>query len=355
MVNPSHRRARGTQRTALLSAALVVAVLLPARDAAGQASPDDAINELRVRTPSGANDERTVDDWLNAQIGRLGAAGHGPAARRAFMDSLQGLRDAPDTTSGFRDTLALRLGAVAAVEFGKGAALALPVADTIARALIATEDPQTVEGLKAALSFPNEVVRYLGAEGLHRIRDSVPANERRPILDALKQRGVQEPNDVVTDRIYMAMSFRTPSTAVIDAITDVLAARVAQYRRTQVLGGSAEAGVMEYLAGVPIPQAQGVKIVRELAPLLRIDVEQYAAGGHAPNVKVEIELRVDACEGLLSQITGVNPSDTVRGAMQAGGPAVVPTMQLALIGWIGSAQADGVLTASPWSVPRLAP
>ena len=355
MVDPAHRRARGTQRATLLAASLIVGVFLNAGDAAGQTPADDAINELRARGPSGANDDRTVDDWLNAQISVLSGADDARVARDAFMDRLQGLRDAPDTTQGFRDTLAQRLGAVAAVEFGKGAALSLPVADAIARALVATEDRQTVAGLKAALSFPNAVVRYLGAEGLHQIRESIAESDRRPILDALRQRGLQEPNDVVIERIYMAMSFRTPSPVVLDAIGDVFAARVDRYRQTQVLGGSAEAGVMEYLARVPVPQAQGAKIVRALGPLLRIDVERYVAGGHAPDVEVAIELRVDACEGLLSHITGVNPSETVRGSMQAGGPAVAPTMQLALIGWIGSAQTDGALTTNPWNVPRGAP
>ncbi len=353
MVNLAYGRMGAGRWSPPLLATLVACILaaLPGRSAA-QATTDEAINELRVRTPSGANDDRTIDDWLGAQIGRLGSASDPVAGKHEFLASLSRVRDAVDSKQEFKDAFAARLGTLAAAEFGKGDALGTRVADAIVRALLDAKDRRVVAGLTAALSFPAAEIRYLAARGCVGIRDSVPANERRPLLDALKQAGVREPNAVVVERIYTAMSYGDLTAEALDAIVDVLTARVAGYREAKVLADSAEASVLEYLAGAQIPRAQGVRIVRQLASMLRLDVEHYVRGGLSDDVGVAIELRVDVCERLLSRITGINPGETVRGVMQTGGPAVGPSMQLALIGWIGSDQADGALTAGTWNVPR---
>ncbi len=334
---------------------LVLPVLYLSAPAVGQIIDHPAMDELCVRAPAGANDQRTVDDWIDSQIQLLLNAEDLRSARADFTSMLDRLCLGTDTTQGFRTLFRARLGIAVEAQLQPDTQTPKPVAEALVRALVHTNDKQTSPGLLAALSYPDADVRYLGAHGLSRIKATFDSTEFRNIVQRLGQVGANETNGVVIERIYRALAVPSPSADVLDAVSVILTARVDRYRKGTPLDDHAETAVCTYLSGVNIPDAQGQKIVRPLATLLRLDVERYADGAAIGEAKEALEIRVDACESFLERITGVGPTETIRAAMQQAQPGFDSAMKIALLEWVGSAGTAGALGASPWNVPAGAP
>lgn len=334
--------------------------LLASTVAAQSVTDDPVLDELRRRAPSGAADEKIIDDFLAAQITKLTAKDASPATGQAFRDLLKRVREASDTTQGFRDVLATRLGLASKAEFDKSQALSASAAETLVHAMLDARDKRTAQGFAAALAHPDAAIRYLGAKGLQVVRDTLvatPDNEIKPIVEKLQPAGVAETNAVVVDRIYLALSFTQPAPEAFEAQAAILEARVDRYRKTGVMNDTAEVTLLNYLTRVQVPSAPAATIVRHAATLLRLDVERFAAlnaPGASAGEADAIAGRIDACERFIKKVTGLSGGDIGR-KMQSGDVAAAVQMKLELLGWIGSAQEDGALTAAPWSVPRGAP
>ena len=335
-----------------------LAVLSWAWPATAQTVVDDpAMEELRQRAPAGANDDRTIDQWLTGLLTKLSGASDRKAAKRDFVDSLNRVREDQATKQAFRDALATRLGAIAQTELAKGAKLPGHAAEAILQALRAADHPGTIPGLLAALSFPRETVRYFGAAGLQSLRDGIAnnPNQMNAVISAMADAGPKETNAVVVERLYRACSFANAPPGAIDAISAILASRVERYGNGAALADFAEPVAFEYLIQARPTQSQSAAIIRSLAVLLRLDVERYVAGVFMPGEKNAIEVRLDACESLIESLSG-RTGGNVRGESQAGGAGATIRMQLELDKWIGAAgQSRGVLNAAPWNVPPGAP
>ena len=333
-------------------------MLLWACPAAGQTVVDDAaMEELRQRAPAGANDDRTIDQWLAGLLTQLSGASDTASATRGFMETLTRVRDDQATTQAFRDALATRLGVIAESELGKGDKLPAHTAEALLHALRAADHPGAIPGLLAALSFPRESVRYFGAAGLMSLRDRIANDQSRMngVIAAVAAAGEKENSAVVVERLYRACSFDGAPASAIDAIAGILSVRVERYRQGAALADSAEPAAFDYLAQSRAAPAQAAAIVRSLAVLLRLDVERYAAGLFLPGEMSAIEVRLDACESLIESLCGCTGGN-VRGECQAGGPGAGIKMQLELDKWIGSAgQSRGVLNPAPWNVTPGAP
>ncbi|MEE9294950.1 MAG: hypothetical protein V3W34_08335 [Phycisphaerae bacterium] len=318
---------------------------------------DNDIEELRKRGPSGANDDRIIDDWLTIQFDKLTGGDDAARAREQFMHELDRLRNAPESTERFTEALAKRLGAGIKTELEKAPPPPTARAETMVLALIEADDQRTAPGLTAALKFPAVSVRYLGAKGLQRIRDSLstnPINEVRHVVRVLGDVGATEANAVVVERIYRAMSFANPDAEVFGAIAQVLQGRVQRYRDGAALDDTAESAILDYLSGRQTSAQQAAPIIRELAALLRLDVERYDRQNLQPRARDSIERRIDMCESAIERITGLTGGD-VRGVMKQGGAGVAPAMKLELFKWTGTQREAGALNAAPWNVAREAP
>lgn len=333
----------------------LILLFLPVLPALGQGvTTDPQLEELRVRAPSGANDDATIDKWLGGLVATLNKEASSDQARQSFLSTLRAVHSATDTTQAFNERLAGRAAELFKTELQKGAALETATANVLTRALIEMDDVRTVPGLLAALPFPADQVRYLGARGLQGLRDRIPGdpNLQSVTLAALQAAGEQESSAVVVARIYLALSYDDTRSDGIDAMTAVLESRVNRYRNAGSLADEAEAVALEYLATrAQLPQGQVVKLVGVLAVLLRLDVERYSGQELLPNEQTAIELRIFSCEALLERL--VRPpaarAGDIRGLMQSGsGGAVV---QLELLKWIGSEGNRGVLNVAPWNVP----
>lgn len=353
-VAPAARRELSA-RNALFVAFLALTWTWPA--AAQTVVDDPAVDELRQRAPAGANDDRTIDQWLTGLLTKLSAAADPKAAKRDFVEALARVHDDRATNSAFNDALAARLGAIAATELAKGDSLPAHAAEAILQALRAANHPGTIQGLVAALSFPRETVRYFGAAGLQSLRDGIANNQNHTttVVAAIADAGPKETNAVVVERLYRACSFAGAPAGAIDAISTILEARVNRYRKGATLADFAEPAAFEYLNKARPTQAQSKAIIRSLAVLLRLDVERYAAGTFAPGEKSAIEVRIDACESLMESLCGCTGGN-VRDESQTGGAGATIRMQLELDKWIGvEGQSGGVLNNAPWSVPAGAP
>lgn len=334
-----------------------LAVLVWVWPAAAQTVDDPAMEELRQRAPAGANDDRTIDQWLTGLLTKLSAASDPKGAKRDFVESLARVRDDRTTNPAFRDALAIRLGAIATTQLAKGNQLPGHAAEAISQALRAANHPGTIPGLAAALSYPRETVRYFGAAGLHSLRDAIAdnPNQMNAAISAIAEAGAKETSAVVVERLYRACSFAGAPAGAIDAITVTLASRVDRYRQGAVLADFAEPAAFEYLTKARPTQTQAAAIIGSLAVFLRLDVERYAAGVFIPGEKSAIEVRLDACESLIESLCGCTGGN-VRDEGQAGGAGATIRMQLELDKWIGvPGQGNGVLNAAPWHVPPGAP
>lgn len=325
--------------------------------AAGQpVTSDEAIEELRKRSPSGANDQKNVDDFLAAQITTLAGANNAAQASNAFRDTLRRLRSAPDSTTGFKDFLADQFSLLATAELNKKQETPPAVAEALVRSAVEMNDKRTAAALFAGLTYPSAPIRYLAARGLTDIRDAFVANQQAAAIAQLRQAGIAETSGVVVERIYRAMAFSTtPVPAAISAIIDVMKSRVEAYRQGGSLPDEAESKALTYLSGIQIPAQLRADLVQQLAPLLRLDVERFARGGMSLEDEGSLARRLDYCETLLESVTGGSPAN-IRAKMQDGGIGAATEMKLELLKWIGANPGeDGALTRNPWNVPRGAP
>jgi hypothetical protein len=336
----------------------VVVLALAGSTSALQVTQDSAIEELRVRSPGGNNDVRTVVNWLEKEIQRLS---DGPQARQTqidFVNSITRLRNASDTTQGFRDLLADQLSALSTEKLSGTPQPSESVAASMVRAMTSISGKRVAAGLAAALTHASAEVRYLAARGLQLSCEewcqSQPA-ETRDLIEKLNAAAISEPNGVIVDRIYRALSLDTATQESLTAIIEVVGARVAAYDAGRFLADTAEPTVFEYLSRTALTPAQTSLLIPSLAKLLRLDVERYVAGDLRPENQSQIEIRIDACESLLEKLINKSPDRTIRSAMQSGDPAVTAIIQLQLIEWIGDEDNDGLMTGPPANVPRGAP
>ncbi len=321
---------------------------------------DPKLEELRVRAPSGDNDNRTIDDWIKRELGKLGP-GMPASSTSGLRSELRRIRTDPSTHAACSAALSTRLGVVAAEELADGAKLGPVAATELVWAMIDVDDPSTEAGLAAALKHPRMEVRYLAAVGLRRLRDRIASaadpSKKAAYISVIREAGVAETNGVIVERLYDALAFPTVTDASFDAIVAILDARLKRYQDGAPLIDDAEPTLIEYCAHATFTQVQTAKIVRRLAVLLRLDVERMANDHLVPAERDALERRIIICEELLKQ--WVRPAAGEGGNLQreiaVGGATVGPVLKLELINWIGSPQSPGVLNASPWNVPVAAP
>ena len=234
---------------------------------------DSDMEELRQRAPAGDNDTNTIRQWLAAEFAAIDAAHPDD-----FRKKIQKLRTDPATNPAFRSEFDTRLAEFAADQLGKDnpehAAIAL------IRTLIDLNDPLTIPGLEAGLSSAHPTVRYLAARGLADLGPRIASdpNKLAPFILALQQAGVAETNGVIVERIYRALDLKPLPPQAVTAFEQILSARIAQYRerRTRLLD-QAEITAVQILTEAGLDQARSAGIVRALAPLLRLDVQQLTS------------------------------------------------------------------------------
>jgi hypothetical protein len=314
---------------------------------------DPAVEELRRRIPSGANDDATIDAWLNRLFDGLGADA---ATADLFRNSITKVYTDGDTTAEFRTRLTTRLAEIAKTKLTASP----PLSQDNARAVVWTmrdmDRPETAPSLLAALKHPAPDVRYLAVRGLMVLKDRIAADPAllRTVVDGARAGLMGEPNGVVAEWAYRALkALNTPDAA--EVMVTLLESRVDRYRNGSRYADGAEKSACQLLAGADTPQNLQKRIVNALATLLRLDVEVYTAGAFVEDEQDAIERRVVACESLLEQIVKPGKTGGIRAEMQNPGPGVAASIQIELLAWIGSASSDGALNTGPWSVPKGAP
>ncbi len=310
------------------------------------------LEELRKRTPSGENDDRIIIEWLDAEIKKLSS---GPAG--TFRAALRKVDQDADTTRAFKETLAQRLGEFAKSRLTGSEDLSVAAAGELMWSLMDVNDPKVHPGLAAGLTHSIPAVRYAAAKGLSQLRGSLasaanPAVYQETIAQLIKA-GQNETDGVVLERIYGALSTKDVDPVMLNAIAEVLSARVAKYRAGAALNDEAEISLVTYLSGLTLNRTQAVPIVQQLAVLVRLDVESRVSGSLSADHQDVIERRLCLCEEFLNAV--VAGGGKICDALRAGQAGLHANMQLELINWVGSEDVAGSLNASPWSVPVGAP
>ncbi len=323
---------------------------------------DPALEELRKRIPSGANDDAIIDGWLHGLMDPL-VTGTDGSASKSFREAISGVNKASDTTSEFRARLSLRFSAIAKTMLEQEQAMVDSGAMSIVRALVDMDQPGSAMAYVAALKHPASSVRYLGVRGLLSMSDTLNSDAAlmRSVIDGVRKSccgdggsGGGESNGVVAEWVYrMLSSLSVPES--IDAMIAVFQSRIALYRNGQLLVDSAEGSACELLSSSSLSQAQKSLLVRSLAVLLRLDVERYTSRQFPPDERIFVERRVIACESLLERLVSPAKGGDIRGTIQSGEAGLETAIQIELLEWIGDDTSDGVLNEAPWSVAKGAP
>ncbi|NOT02689.1 MAG: hypothetical protein HOP29_18950 [Phycisphaerales bacterium] len=339
---------RITNRTLRLAAWMLTSGAVALAQVGGD---DAALDELRKRTPAGDNDNAIIDKWLADRF-----------AVESFRTDLTAVREDASTTPAFQTALADRLNTFAKNRLADPNN-AVDAVTRLVQALIDIDDVKTRESLLAALGHPHQAVRYLGAKGLHAVRDRIAAgtnpNELRDLLAALRTAAAAETNNTVLDRICRAMSVPNNDDART-ALIDVLLSQNERYRRGAILADRTEIAVFEYLATANLDAAELTRAVQAAAVLLRLDVARYIAGQNGRFVADEqavLQQRIATVEGWLEQVVRppADRSGNLRQAIAGEQATLAETVQFELNKWIGTADSPGVLNAAPWNVPVAAP
>lgn len=347
--------------TCACGAARLAVVLWACAVAAGQEpgageSSADPLGAVRNRTTLGAAEDRAIDAWIAARRDQLradmrnGEAAAAVAFRAAFQVELKN----PASTQQYLGRLAERTASVAIEEFGSGDAGDVVVDRAFAEVLLNLDRVSTREALAAGLRHPAEPVRYLCARAYAKLKPAIAADSQltRRTIAQLAEAGAAESNPVVLGAIYEALSYDQASDldATVEAMVTVLAASVAARQSEQRLRADrAELVAFEFLLSVRnrIPETSRPPLVRQLAALLVLDVDRYAAA--LPDERRDLEERVEVGESLLEALAG--QGGDVRGAMKKGGAGAEEAMGVELRKWVGGGGQQGALNKAPWAVP----
>ncbi len=329
---------------------------------AQQQSPQDlAMDTLRTRQPTDL-DDKIFNDWIDMELQQLEQA---PAAAKAaaaqqfvqrFADQYNNEKNTPE----FKQRFAERMAAIFIQELKKGAQLDTDVARAIARVMLQVQSIRLLDALLAGIQFPDDVVRYLSAQGLTAIQGAVAADARlaAQTIQTIAGIGANEANPVVAAELYRAISYPQHPEDSVNGILTMMDGRLKILSQPGVELDRGELPALYFLSSEAVANAVNaakVEVVRRLAALLKIDVERYATPGLSDAETAAIEETIYEAEALMSSLVNVpagerKPSITEK--MQKGGPAAPIDMQVELNLWIGTPTVQGVLNKPPWNIPQ---
>jgi hypothetical protein len=329
---------------------------------AQDAAQDTAIiDTIRTQAQIGESDQRRIGDWVEAQVTRLKGTPEAeriPAAIK-MRDLFRTQFDHSTNSPAFKEQFAAR---TASVAVSQQAALDARTAQALTKILLDFNRPECTPAFMAALKSKDAGVRMLAASGLAAQRAGLTADKARldPTVTALREVGVSEPEDVVLDRIYWALSVPPAQVgSVFDTFMAIFDKRLEKRRGGALASDGAEISAYEFFRTPGVVTAlsppQKEQLVKALATFLRLDAQRYAT----PNLDfIEIDrlqrLLDGAEEILVAVAAGVKGGD-MRGSLAAGHTPDQVLQQAGL--WVGDAKANqpGALNAAPWNVPIGAP
>jgi hypothetical protein len=323
------------------------------------------LDPLRGGRP-GASDDAAFDEWIQAALGNLQAAGSAAAAQtiaadrfvECFAEMFNNAANGVDFKAKFAD----RTAAFFQPELARQGDLPVYQARALAGALLALSSERTREVMLQGLTFPDQAVRYLSARGLAAIREQVAVDKIKTdaTLRAIAAAGANESSAIVAQAIYQALSYPGEHAETSGrAIMQMLTGRVAALREARGDIGRAEAIALRYLStlldGNRFGAEARTELVRQLATLLRLAAERISRPNLSEMEREGILTTIEETEAILKRIVNPSKAPDMSGKLASGDAASMTEMQIELIGWIGSEQEEGVLSAAPWSVPRGAP
>lgn len=346
-----------------LFAVNAIAQAPPGEEAGPGATADQALDELRTRIPAGSDDDQIIDAWIAQEKGTLLAATEDAQAatsfRGRFRSQIANTANTPEFTTRFVE----RTAAAFKEPLAACGDLSPFVAWAMAWVLTDSDSVAALDGLSAGLSCPDRVdVRYVCAKGFARLRPKISVDRvltERTIAELTKA-GQAEANGVVAAAIYEALQYADPDHRQegLDAMLDVLTARLKKRRTPVPLCDGGELGLLEFLRQSRVPsQSFGERLVPQLAVMLRLDVQRFTQDGVPEEEQMRLAESIDGCEELLVSIVApsADAAPSVRDALRKSGEEQKIEMQIELNEWIGTEQTPGLLNAAPWKVPVGAP
>lgn len=332
--------------------------------AQAQSAEDQAIDVFRGNQTIGASDQSRIKAWVESRVVVLVAAANadGPGALQAFRGAVESQRTNPGNSAAFRTALAQQLGAVAASRFD-GATLDRWTAQGMAQAMLEFNRVETIDGLVACLKSSTSVARYLCVRGLASQQRKIAGDNAKlsRVIGALKEAGESETDPVALAHIYLALSYPSQASAVVDAYLAILTKRIALRRGAAVAVDRAEVDAFEFFRNATVIGAmnndQKSRLVNALAVFLRADAQRYDTADLLFTEIEAIEQRLQSNEGVLASLQGSGGGD-IRGTLDKGGHS---TNHQAVVAeayrWVGDpgSKTVGALNQPPWDVPVGAP
>ncbi len=321
------------------------------------------IDTIRTQSQIGESDQRRIGDWVEAQVTRLKGTPEeqrGPAAIK-MRELFRAQFENPSNSPAFEEQFASKTASVAASQLGT-TALDPMSARALSKIFLDFNRPEPIPAFLAGLKSKDAGVRMLSASGLAAQRAAIAADKTRldQMVTALREVGVSEPEGVVLDRIYWALSVPPAQAAsVLDTFMTIFEKRLENRRGGALASDGAEISAYEFfrtpgiVAALSPPQKE--QLVRTLATFLRFDAQRYTT----PNLNfIEIDRLqrlLDGAEEIIVALVGSVKGGDIRGSLAAGHTPEQVLQQANL--WIGDAKSSqqGALNAAPWNVPVGAP
>jgi len=357
------------QRTARRLAA-VLAVLALGRAGSAQEAPKEpnwpTIRQTTLQSP----DHHTVEQWVDFQVQQLFTNADSKAVEKIgseFFTIMVQQYKARNASKEFQDGLAK----IAAASFTKryrpspaGAKPPRPLG--VAMALMVLRDfadPSALPCFKAALTDPTPGPRFVGAQGLTAVRQTLSDDDWTALLPALQKAGIQETNPLALRALYRVLFVRKANRidGAIRVLLAILEQRLLSFEREGKYPVEADGEAAVWLAAraarINNPATQN-EITRRLARLLADAVDPYLNAQLDQDRQELLEKGIRVFEEQLRAVVRSRvpnaeiPNPTVTAAVLAGGEDRNQKVNDALAQWIGSNEEAGLLNQNPFSLPR---
>lgn len=328
------------------------------------ATEDQTIDTIRTLPQIGDGDRRRIQEWVDVQIDKVSGAPKEArqVAAGTFRSSLKAQFDNAADTPAFRSALRAQL-AQSTVSRAADPKFDRWVGFAMVRTMVDFNGVETVPGFVAGLKSPEEVIRYLSADGLAGLNASLPGDKEKfdQAIAALRAAGENETSLVVLSRTYAALAHPAQIPAVFDAYMAIFDKRVVGRRAAAGAGAGGEVEAYEFFRNPAVLAAlspeQKSKLAAALAVFLRADAERYDTPNLAFDELDRLERALDGAESIAAELAGAGKGGKIRDEIGGGGHDGNANVRAEAYKWVGNpvTKDKGALNEAPFNVPVGAP
>ncbi len=337
--------------------ACILTCLIPALQPSGpvwaQAGSADALSGLRGKSSLTPEELATLDGYLDQGISELASEEDLARAGRRFRDQVTRHYNHSANSPSFKQHFAQRCASRFADQIRSNPG---PLELPLLRALSALADPETVPTLKEAAKSANAAARAVAVRAVSGMSAKIESDPAKlsEVIQWLEQIGKSERDGSVLSRVYRALNFTSKRNEQAASLTNILEARLDNYKNNTVSGGWAELDGLTSASRLAsdIGDPDKRRLVGILAQYLVYYTHRYIYEDLSPSSRGDLHRLILMAERAIAALAGIASDNTsVARAIASGASDRYDQIRLALASWVGSPDSAGRLNAAPWQVP----